>query len=381
MSNLLIIIRNIFRQLFRQKGSLLIFIILPIAGILLSMVLFSNTSESKIKIGIADNDGGTVSAWLIEDIGRQKRFQVSLIEETDVNTSITSGKLDCALIIPQGFSAGFEKGDIRKIDMVSVQGISATGWVESYLAVFLSNVRLLVIGSEGDAGMLQDLYESYSTSPTVTEHESVKNKAAGMSITYLGIGFLIQFLLVGAGRTSTLIIKERQQKTLSRIRCAPVRSSQYISGNVFVNLVMVTFQTVIALVVLQYILKIDIGVSILEMMAVLFPLLLAGIGLAMMLTSFAKTIHHLGTMITIVVYPTCLISGCFWDVEVMPEFMQKIAMLLPQRWALDGIKSLMAGNTLNDISGNLLILFAFAVAFFAIAIYGFARNKSAHALG
>lgn len=376
MNNLLLIARNILRQIFRKKGSFLIYIILPIIGIIVPLMMFGNTDDSYIRVGIVNQDKGVVSQKLVEDIKTQNRFTVSEMNEDQVNAFITGSKLDCAIIIPEGFSESFSGKETKTVDLVSIQGISATGWVSSYINTFLQNQKVLYTGSGNDAEAYSKIYDQFTSARTAVENSSVKNKVNGYSITYLGLGFLIQFLLIGAGRTASQIIREQKEKTLSRIRCAPVKSHEFISGNVLVNVGLVSLQTLATLVLLKYAFKIDIGVSIFNLMAVMFPLVIAGVGVNLMLVSIAKNENHFGTLTTLFVYPTCLISGCFWDIEVMPEFMQKIALFLPQRWALDGIEALMEGRGLGDVLINIGVVSAFALAFFAIAVFGFSRKQT-----
>jgi ABC-2 type transport system permease protein len=71
-----------------------------------------------------------------------------------------------------------------------------------------------------------------------------------------------------------------------------------------------------------------------------------------------------------------LLAGCFWPVEIMPKAVQKIADFLPQRWTLDTISKLQQGNHFDTLYLNYLILAAFAVAFFLIAVYKFGRSNS-----
>ena len=379
MNQFLLITKNILRQIFRKKSNFLIYLILPIVGMLVPLAMFSNTDNTFINVGIVNRDNGVISDKLLEDIKLQERFKISEMDESQVNQAITNGTLDCALIVPADFSTSFLSGDSKKIDMVSVQGISATGWVENYLRVYLSNLEIMSIGSNRNNETFINIYTEYRREPSVVKLESVKNIATGYNITYLGLGFLIQFLLVGAGRTASLIIKEREEKTLSRIKCAPVKGIQFISSNVIINVSLVLLQTLIALTCLRYVFNIDIGVSLINLIIVMFPLLIAAVGMALMLVSFAKNDRHLSTLMTIFIYPTCLLSGCFWDVDMMPQFMQKIALFMPQRWALDGIESLMMGNPLSDVLINLLVLTAFGAAFFAIAVFGFSRKQTANA--
>jgi len=376
MNLIFLIMKNTLRQLFRKKGSIIIYLILPIIGLAVPMAMFASSSGNIIRIGIVNHDSGTISQQLLEDIKLQERFRISIVDESQINKSITNGDLDCVLVIPASYSDNFLNGNIQQIEVVSVQGIAVTGWVDGYLKTFLSNLELLSKNTNGDIAVFNNLYSTYKQNATTVEVESVKDIATNFSITYLGLGLLIQFLLIGAGRTANLIIHEREEKTLSRIHCAPVKGYQFIMSNVIINIGLLLTQTLVTLVLLQKVLKVEIGVSLLELTAIMFPLLIAAVGMALMICSFAKNEGHMDTLMTIFITPTCLISGCFWDVELMPEFMQKISQFLPQRWALDGVKALMMGNKLADLSLNLVILFAFAAAFFAIAVFGFTRKQA-----
>jgi ABC-2 type transport system permease protein len=71
-----------------------------------------------------------------------------------------------------------------------------------------------------------------------------------------------------------------------------------------------------------------------------------------------------------------MLSGCFWPVEVMPKALQNIANFLPQRWTLDTLTKLQEGNAFSGLYLNFMILFAFALAFFLLAVYRFSRNNT-----
>ncbi len=379
MNNLLLIARNLLRQIFRKKSNIFIFVILPVIGILIPLMIYSNVESTTIRVGIADRDQGIISQKLIEDLMSQDRFKVSHIEEDQINSAITGGKLDCALVIPEGFTQSFLNDGTKQIDVVSVQGFAVTGWLDSYLTTFLRNQRLLAQGAGKDIEVYNTLYKQFQALTTKVELSDVKNMVNNYIITYMGMGFLIQFLLVGAGRTASLIIREQKERTLSRIRCAPIKGYEFILGNVVVNIGLVTGQTLLTMLLLRYLFKIDVGVPVSILMIMMFPLLVAGVAVNLMLVSFAKNENHFGTLSTLFIYPTCLISGCFWDIELMPDYMQKMAMFLPQRWALDGIEALIRGETLSDVLLNIGVISAFAFAFFALAIFGFSRKQAHYA--
>jgi len=91
--------------------------------------------------------------------------------------------------------------------------------------------------------------------------------------------------------------------------------------------------------------------------------------LGIFMVAFSTTSYQASTMATIITIPTCMVSGCFWSKELMPDFMQKISNFLPQTWALEAIKEIQDGKTFIAVIPCLAILIAFALSFFLIGIY------------
>lgn len=71
-----------------------------------------------------------------------------------------------------------------------------------------------------------------------------------------------------------------------------------------------------------------------------------------------------------------MLAGCFWPVEIMPKVLQKVANFLPQRWTLETLDQLQTAHPAGSLYLNYLILLAFALAFFLLAIYRFSRNRN-----
>jgi ABC-2 type transport system permease protein len=77
----------------------------------------------------------------------------------------------------------------------------------------------------------------------------------------------------------------------------------------------------------------------------------------------------------LIITPTCLLSGCYFPVDIMPDSVRKISNFLPQHWLLDTVDKLQHGTAFGSLTLNLAILLAFAVAFALVAIYRFGRNN------
>jgi len=379
MKQLLHILKHVLRQTTRKKGSFLLLVILPVICLMVPVALFSSSKETPVRVGICDLDGGQVAVRLVDQLKSESRLQLSPVDPSDANDAVLSGKLDCVLTIPRGWSAGFLSGGAPKLELTSIRGEAVTIWVKQLAARFAGTSGLLASAAQGDAILFETLYDAAGSHFVSVIRETVTDNVTGLNITYLGIGFLIQFMLVNAGRTAALLLEERKNRTLARIRISPASNAAIIGGNVAANLLILALQMVLSLLALRYLLGINTGASIPQFLLLLLPLCLTGVGACLMLVSLAKNDSQLNTLMTVFIYPTCLLSGCFWDIGMMPEGMQSLARFFPQRWALDGIMSMMAGNPTRTVLVNLGVLMAFAAAFFAIALFGFSRSDASAA--
>lgn len=191
------------------------------------------------------------------------------------------------------------------------------------------------------------------------------------------VGYLIMFMLVSAVGFSERILKEKENRTYFRLLSTPIDGKKYILSNIAVNMVIMMVQIIVTVLFMTNVFHIDTNMPLLVMIGVLMIFGLIAIGLSLAVVSFAKNSASANAMQNIIITPTCLLAGCFFPFEIMPASVQKIADFLPQRWLLDTIGELQQGTPFSDLYLNILILFAFAIAFFLIAIYKFGRNNDA----
>ena len=94
----------------------------------------------------------------------------------------------------------------------------------------------------------------------------------------------------------------------------------------------------------------------------------AFVGLGMILTRVAREAESAAAAANAVMFPMMFLSGTFFPVEMMPEFLQKVAKVLPLFYVNEGLR---ASMVLVDHMAALrcaLIVGAFAAVAFAIGI-------------
>lgn len=230
--------------------------------------------------------------------------------------------------------------------------------------------------SGGDNVTFNKLYEGFKVQTLNVHTNVVKDESLDKFKTVQSIGFLIMFMLQGATTTSGLILKEKKEKTYFRIFTTPVTSRIYIGANIMANMCIMVAQSILVIFFSKYILKLTTGVPDLQLLAILTLFGFVCVTLGILLVAFSKTTSQAGVMATLIITPTCMLSGCFWPIELMSKTMQNIANFLPQTWALETIRQIQNGKTFLEIIPLLGILVAFSLAFFLIGMYKMKSNES-----
>ncbi|HEY5561237.1 MAG TPA: ABC transporter permease [Clostridiaceae bacterium] len=376
MKNLFIITFNVLKITFRKKMNIIVYLILPVAIILLVM-LANQSNDAKIKIGINNKDtNGVIAIDFINDLKKQDKFKVQILTDGEIKTFVAEGKVDCVLNIPVNFDESVKTASVQKMEITSIKGQEATGWIQSYVNFYLKDLNSIGLASNGSESQFSKLYEGFKVKSLTIHPNIVKDESSDKSKTVQSIGFLIMFMLQGASSTAGLILKEKKEKTYFRILTTPVNSKIYLGGNILANLCIIAAQSALVIIASRHIFNINTGVPDLELFAILLLFGLVCVTLGILLVAFSNTSYQAGTMATLIIVPTCMISGCFWPISLMPKAMQNIAKVLPQTWALDGITQMQNGKNLLGIGQNIIVLIAFAVMFFLIGAFKMKNSKS-----
>jgi ABC-2 type transport system permease protein len=124
----------------------------------------------------------------------------------------------------------------------------------------------------------------------------------------------------------------------------------------------------------RYVIGFDFGIAFGKLIVIMEFFLLAAVGISTAAAGMIKNSAQLSSINNLIVIPTCMISGCFWPVSLMPEFMQKLSNFMPQRWAIVALEEASSGAALSEVSLHIVILFLFGVVLLA---YGAAALKPA----
>ncbi|WP_223069386.1 ABC transporter permease [Paenibacillus caui] len=376
MKDILWLVRKILVNTFRKKSNWFTLIVLPIVGVLISMMIYGNGSADTLRVGVVNLDGDNeITRGTVSFVEGLKQVKMTVMDEGEMKKEIAAGKLDTGIVFEQGFAEQVRSGSPQGIRIVSVKGAQVTAYVKSLLQNYIGNVASIGAFAKADQAKFDNMYNDYRQQHFKLDAVAMKDTTAVKGMTYQSLGFLAAFMMFSAVNLTELILKEKENRTFLRLMTSPVSSRVYVLSNVLVNIVLIFLQIVITLFVMKNIFHIDSGVPSGELAAVMLLFGLTAIALSLLIVAFAKNTSMAGALQNLIITPTCLLAGCYFPIDIMPDNVRKISTFLPQHWLLETVDKLQAGSTLGSLYMNLLILLAFAAVFALIAIYRFSRNN------
>ncbi|WP_373898227.1 ABC transporter permease [Haloimpatiens sp. FM7315] len=377
MSNLLLIALNTLKITFRKK-SFFVLLLMPIAMVILAIFVNGNVSKGNIKIGVYNKENSYITKDMVANIDKNEKFKVIVFkDEKELKNKISEGKLTCGFIIPNDFSSKLCKGKMENIDILSLKGEDSTIWIKNYLNYYIDNLVDINKISKGNKEIFIKVYNEYKRKNIKLEVNKVKDEISGKNITTQSTGFLVLFMLMGASSISALILADKRRRTYSRIITAPVNAKKYLASNALASLFIMAIQCLIVVISMDKIFKVKTYMPNYQLFILLMCFGLVATGFGMLIVAFSETTYQASNLSTLLITPTCMLSGCFWPMSIMPDVFKKLSNAFPQRWLIKAIETVQSEQNFKSGIKYIFVLLLFALVFFLISAFKFkSKNNS-----
>ena len=376
MKDVLWLMRKFFKSMLKNKRRSLMTAGLPIFGILFSVLIYGGGNTAELNVGLINKENTPVAKGTVSFISDLDHVNVKKVKASEVEEAVSKGELDSVITIGEGFTDSVKAGSPDNVAITSLKGKAVTGFVKAYLNQYLDSLATLGKASKGDDGTFTKLYTSFSDSDFDVKPVSLKDDTKNSYMTYQTIGFLMMFMMFAAINLSGAISLEKEQRTYFRMLSAPISARKFVLSNVLANLIIMIGQIIVTLFFMVVVFNISLNMPLWEMFSTLVLFALVAVGLSLAIIAFSTSNGATNALQNLIVTPTCLLSGCFFPISVMPDTLKHIAHFLPQTWLLDMIEKLQQGQGFGQLYLNILILLAFASVFFLLAVFKFSRNDT-----
>ena len=168
--------------------------------------------------------------------------------------------------------------------------------------------------------------------------------------------------------TSATYARFKETKVLRRLDATPIRKSAFIAGQVGARMLVATVQAVAVLAVAM-LLGADFAGSpvLLVLLTVLAGMTFMSLGFA--IGGRASGVESATVLSGMVVLPVIFLSGAFFPISGLPDWLEPIVEVLPMAPLLEAMRTVaIEGGTLADIGGNVATVVAWVPVMFVIAL-------------
>ncbi|MEN8655605.1 ABC transporter permease [Streptomyces sp. 21So2-11] len=170
-----------------------------------------------------------------------------------------------------------------------------------------------------------------------------------------------------------VLMQWRRDDILRLIRMTPTRVSSVLASRYVLALGIGAVQAVLFVAVA---LLPSFGLELASSWPLALPVLVLGItgflAIGVIVGSYAKTPEAVAAVANCLMLPMAFLSGSFFPLDAMPDWMQTLSQALPLRYLNDGISAALTGDgSTGDIAFACGVLAAFALVFGAVALRTF----------
>ncbi len=178
-------------------------------------------------------------------------------------------------------------------------------------------------------------------------------------------GILVMFtLLVLLTSSGTMLVQERTQGLLRRLASTPISKAEVIAGKWDGRMVLAAIQILVALIFGTYLFSMDWGpdLGMVILVLVAWGGFCASAGL--WLGTVARTQAQAGGLGVLAANALAALGGCWWPIEVTPEWMQFVQKLTPTGWTMDALHKLISFQAgAESVIANIVMLAASTLVF------------------
>ncbi len=384
------------------------------------------TKVVRVPVAVVDHDGSAVSQAVVAAMKRDTTFDLREAAEPEAIRSVREGKARAAVVLPAGFGdgaaaalfrSGPDKPEIvvhydpsQSMTLALVNGLLAQHVMQavgSAIATPATGRKLMADLRSGvgrnkdlDAGTranLLTLFDSVdrvqSAEPgTATGAGANPVTAPGLSLPYVTAqrevtsgrdrkynsyahafaGMGVQFVLFMGIELGLGVLLMRRQGIWQRLRAAPISkrlllSSRIVSGTTIACLLLAG---IYAAAIAFFGVRIEGSVVGFVGVAASFAVLTATFGL--LIAALGRTPETTRGIAIVATLLLVMLGGAWVPTFVFPEWLQAATLVVPTRWAIDGLEAMTWRGLAADAAlAPIAVMLAFSAAFALIAVLRF----------
>jgi ABC-2 type transport system permease protein len=323
------------RSFTRDRAALFWTLAFPVVFVILFGTIFAG-GGADYELGWVDEDGSTPSIALRQAFAENAPIELTDGTFDESKARMLDGDIDGILVIPKGLSAAIvaaQAGQHPEPVAISV----VTDPSRPNTAQALQQIATGLV-------MAANLQLSGAT-PILTVDPGSLQTGQLNSVSFFVPSILAMALMQLGIFAAIPLVQQREKLILKRLNATPLPRWTLVGSNVIVRLIIAATQTVIIIGIGYAILGVEVvgNWAVIAGFVVLGALTFTSIGYV--IASFARTEEAANGMTSVVQFPLMFLSGIFFPLEVMPDWLRGVATFMPLTYLGDALRQTMVGGT------------------------------------
>jgi ABC-2 type transport system permease protein len=399
----------------RSKTGVFFTILFPIMLMGIMSAVFNSKQIVDIYVQNLDYEDGNdkgrptqLSTMLIDALRSSNAFNIKYIDASVdavsyVSKSAAEGKSIILLVIPKGFDESIRQGSIyARMDMMistldefinnsslydkDIQGMNKG---KEELAKFFnlsrdsmmnnnSSSRLILLidsrdrGYEQVKGVIENVIVRFQQRALGMQDIiklEVKDTSKGYSVAdyYLSSILAAWVMTNGVVGVSSIVTEFKRRGLLTRFMSTPLTRLEWILSNMLTQTMLAMILAIVMVVVAHF--TFNTSIPSVSSMFILVIGALCFTGLGMLIAGALRDVEAVSGASNALAFPMMFLSGTFWPLEMMPDYMQIIAKAFPLTYYIQALKVSMIADDILIILYNSLMLIIFTMVFVVLGSY------------
>ncbi|EKQ50880.1 MULTISPECIES: ABC transporter permease [unclassified Clostridium] len=363
------IIINVAKILLKRKTFLVVTFILPI--ILIFAFAGIESGSSTVKVAVINEDSGAFGKEVEDRLSKLDGVTKVELESDNYIQDLVYHKYEMTIKIDRNFTDNIIRGEKSEITYKTISNNDTQAVIKSFLESEVSALAKISNNIDIKAEGIDAVIKTFRDSRP--EYEVLNKKDIKPSILS-SLGVIFYLLFVTAAGSCGFLLEDEREGTKERILMGKISERQYYASQCVVFFLFTAIPSVeyyVACKIFNY--EFGFGNTILLLFLALLMSLLA-VTFSIMIASIVKNKSVFSLINTALTVPVFMLSGAFWDYEMMSKSLQRVGDALPPRWIFMAVEKLQAGKGFISILPIVVGILALSILFLLLSSF-FTRNK------
>ena len=372
MSRLKALVIKEFIEVFRDRGSIALMIMMPIMQLLIFGFAI-NTDVKHLHTVVLDQSKSQESRQMVEAFRASQYFDIVARADSfkELNNLVSSGKARVGIAFPPDFSSLILSGKSAPIQVIvdatdnmsASSAIAAASMLGQLQSEKLLRGKILHAGVHIEGPLVDVRIRPWYNPDFITSWYMVP----GIMGTLLTMTLVMMM--------SVAIVRESDQGTLEQLLVTPMRSWEMLLSKVLPYIVIGYVQVFVAVLVGVGVFSMPFRGNVFLFFGVTLFFMLASLSLGILLATLSFSQMQAQQMGMLVLLPSVLLSGFVFPLEAMPSVFQWISRILPVTYYIRIARQIiLKAGGVEFIYKDVFSLILYSLVLFCISIQLFNKR-------